>query len=110
MKTIQHKVDTEFFEGSVEIQVPTYIERLRIMKELNFKVVDGKVETNEDTLEKMAKQVEKLGTFVKSVNIKVKKSGEIISSLDDLGFYNEGATVIMELSAYISRGLSLGNA
>jgi len=110
VKIIQHKVDNEFFEGMIEISVPSYVERLRIMKELNFKVVDGKVETNEDTLEKMALQVEKLGTFVKSVNVKMKKSGGNITSLDELGFYNEGATVIMELSGYISRGLSLGNA
>lgn len=110
MKIIQHKVDTEFFEGTVEIDVPSYVERLRIMKELNFKIVDGKVETNEDTLEKMAKQVEKLATAVKSVNLKLKKSGEEIKTIDELGFYSEGAAVIMGLSGYITSGFTLGNA
>lgn len=109
MKLIEHKVDNEFFEGTVKLTVPSYVERLRIMKELNFKVVDGKVESNEDTLEKLAMSVEKLEKFIKEVLIKVKSTGEILTSVDDLGAFQEGAVVISELTAYLSRGVALSN-
>lgn len=108
---ITHKVDNEFFSGSIEISVPTYSERLRIMKELQFKVQeDGSVEKSSDSLEQSAKFVEKLGQYIKKVDLKIKKNSESISSFDTLGMYAEGASLIMELTPYISRGLTLGNA
>lgn len=111
MKVVEHKVSNEHFEGSVSISVPSYSERLRLMKSLNFKVAeDGKVEANEDTLEKIACSVDKLSEHVKSVSIKVKSSGESINSLDDLGVYQEGAQVLSDLTVYLTRGLTLGNA
>lgn len=109
MKLIEHKVDNEFFEGTVKLTVPSYSDRLRIMKELNFKVVDGRVESNEDTLEKLALSVDKLTTYVKEVCVQVKKTGEILTSLDDLGMYQEGAVLLSELTAYLSRGATLSS-
>ena len=109
MKTVIHKIDNEFFEGTVEITVPSYPERLRNMKILNFVVTEGKVESNGDTLEKIALGVEMITKNVKAVSIKVKKTGEMIDNLDDFGIYAEASPILSELVAYLSRGMTLSS-
>lgn len=108
MKVITHKVDNEFFEGSVEMSIPSFSERMKILKEINYKSESGQVDASSDNLDKFSKSVEKVKELVGSVNIKIKSSGEEIKTLDDLSYYNEGTAVLVELTGLMQSGISLG--
>jgi len=88
------------FKGSVEIQVPTYKERLEILKGLDIK----KDEIDISQGHKMIALVEK---HVSKVDLKAGK--ESYKSVEDLGYCREGTELINHIGSIVVSGIPLGN-
>ncbi|RLC38721.1 hypothetical protein DRH27_01580 [Candidatus Falkowbacteria bacterium] len=88
------------FKGYVELQIPTYKERMTITKEI---MVDGK----SSEVEQGIKLIDLVEKHVKTVNL---KCGELeIKTVDDLGYSKEGTELINNMSTIIIQGIPLGN-
>jgi len=87
------------FTGYVELQIPTYKERLTLVKEVGM--FDEKQAMN--NLDKMFEIVE---SRVKEV--KMKYGNEEFNSLDELSYYSEGSLIINECGKIILQGIPLG--
>lgn len=91
------------FSGFVEVEIPSYTERMDILKSLNFSDKDG---INVESGQKVIKLVEK---HVVNVSLSFGES-EKINSLEELGYYKEGTELINGISAIIVQGIPLGNS
>jgi hypothetical protein len=89
--------------GIIEIEIPTYKERLSLIKDLGFSSADE----GEEGLEKAKNLIEIVEKRVRKVEIKL-KNGEEIKSLEDLGYYKEGTLVINDIGRLIISGFELG--
>lgn len=89
------------FSGTVKVEIPTYKERLAIIKEMG---VDKAEDAGIDSALGLINLVEKR---VVSVNLKIGK--ESITSLDELSYYKEGSDIINDLGKVMISGISLGN-
>ena len=107
MKEIEYKVKSEGFSGSIILNLPSYKEKLAILKELKIKVgADGASAAEQDGMELVEKLYAKLESMVKSVDLKYDEVE--FKSLDDLGYYAEGQLVVSELQNLLTSGVSLG--
>lgn len=104
--------DHPVVSGYVEVKIPFYQERLRILKELDYQIgAEGKLEASSgDVFERMAKTVEVVQRFVSSVSLTVKEGGQQITSLDEVLSYDELQDLISPISLVIIRGLKLGKS
>lgn len=107
MRTIKYEPDVEGFSGYVELKVPKYSQRLRLLGKMGVKVSpDGTVEqAGDDSIEKMADLVDELEQYVEEVRLKF--GTKKIESYEDLQFYQEGAAIINGLINAIAQGISL---
>lgn len=101
IKTVDDLEVNNPFKGYVEIQIPTYKERLDIVKGLDF---DDKKQNGADAGKKVIDLVIK---HVKSVSLQYGE--EKITDLDELSYYKEGTELINGISAIIIQGIPLGN-
>jgi hypothetical protein len=90
--------------GVIEIEVPTYKERLTLIKTLGFNDETKKDKSFDSCLE-LVDIVEKR---VKSVNVSIEKSADKITNLEDLGYYKEGAEIINDIGRLIISGFGVG--
>lgn len=103
--TIQDCNDKEVklpMSGEIELEVPTYKERLTLIKTLGF--TESELDKSFDKCMGLVDIVEKR---IKSVNIKL-DTGEEIKTLEDLGYYREGAEIINDLGRLIISGFGVG--
>lgn len=106
MKQLEFIPKTEGFTGSIVIDVPSYKEKLAILKEVGIKVSKDGVDNGSDPMELVEKLYAKMEGLVKSVDLKY---GEVeFKCLDDLGYYAESQAVIQELQAVLTGGMALG--
>lgn len=106
MKQLEFIPKTEGFSGSIVLEIPSYKEKLAILKEVGVKVGKDGVDSGSDPMELVGKLYAEMEKRVKSVNLKY---GEVeFKSLDDLGYYAESQAVIQELQAILTGGMSLG--
>ena len=99
MKTYEYVPTHDRFKGKIELEIPTYKERLALVKEVG--IMDEK--TAMDNLDKMFEVVEKR---VKKVEIEL--DTQKINSLDELSYYQQGALIINELGQILIQGIPLG--
>ena len=99
----------EPFEGSAKIELPKYTQRLKYIKECNFKVnADGEVDASTDQLDALMSMVEVAKKHISDVDI---KCGEIhAKSFDDLEDFVEFDSLIPELASTVLNGGRVGNA
>jgi hypothetical protein len=91
--------------GTVEVEIPTYKERLNLIQELGFNSGESE-DKNLDRAKNMIKEVEKR---IKSISIKL-DNGEEVNSLEDLGYYKEGSLVINHIGKMIISGFEVGKS
>ena len=91
------------FEGSVEIEMPTYPERIKLIKEHGLHKVsdDNAIDQAEKMLDIVAKRVKSVTLFF---------GGEAIDNLDELGMSAEGAAVINDIGKTLISGYRLGKS
>ena len=108
MKLFEYK-PKKHFEGMITIKVPQYKERIKLLKECNFKLgKEGDLESGEgqfDSIEKMIEVTEKHIEKVALVH-----GGEEINSVEDLGYYAEGTELLNEVGGLILNGFTLGKS
>jgi hypothetical protein len=98
----------DLFEGSIEISIPKYKERLDLVKRLNVNSKDGEISVEQFENISMVRDI--VGEFVTKVELVVKESGQQISCLDDLEYYESFNEILGHLSGVLFNGIKLGNA
>ena len=83
------------FEGEIEIEIPTYKERLNLVKDSGF-------DTEKPGIEDGLKMLELVEKRVRSVNCCIED--QPVTSLDDIGYYQVGSLVINAIGRYIMGG------
>lgn len=107
MKQFIYKVKEKGFSGEIVLDVPSYKEKLAIIKSLNMKVSkDGIEEASVDPMEMAEKLFETMEKYVKKVDLEY--AGEKFSSVDELGYYEVGQKVIQEIQHVLTNGMALG--
>ena len=108
MKELKYEVKAKGWSGHVMIDMPSYKEKLAILKEVNIKVgAGGAVASDDNAMEMVEKLYAKMEKLVKAVDL-VHEGGTEVKSLDDLGYYAEGQEVIQEIQGVLTQGISLG--
>ena len=106
MKEMTYKVKADGWKGTVVINMPSYKEKLAILKEMKIKVGANGAEAVDDPMEFAERLFEKAESMVKSVDLSF--GGEKFKDLDSLGYYAEGQAVLNELQGILTQGISLG--
>lgn len=106
MKLFEY-IPKKHFEGSIVLKVPQYKERLKLLKECNFKLSkDGEVANNNEQFDSIEKLTDITEKHIEKVNLT--HNGQEIKSVEDLGYYAEGVELINEVGGLILNGFSLG--
>jgi hypothetical protein len=108
-KTIDGTVIPTPFKGSVKIKVPKYTDRLRLMKECNFKVrADGQIDPNTDMIDQAIKMVEVAKKHVLEVDLVRDEDKERFTDFESLEYDSDGSEVINEIANFVMSGGRLG--
>ena len=89
------------FSGFVKVQIPTYKERIALIKQQGFAEKDG--------IDAGAELIEIVDKYVEEVELKHDATGTIYECVEDLGYSREGAALINEIGKTILQGMPLGN-
>jgi hypothetical protein len=89
------------FGGSVTLMIPTYVERLEIAQHIAGKEKEGK-----EGIDAAKRMISSVKERVKNVDLIY--GGEAITDFDELSYYEEGAALINELGAMLTKGARLG--
>jgi len=99
------------FTGTVKLDMPGALERIRLVKNLNFKVEQTENKTALDTNDQVD-MAEKMLTVVsdrlKEVDLK-HNSGKEIKTREELEIYTEAMELLSHLSNILLQGVQLGN-
>lgn len=101
---------TAGFTGTMTINVPTYSEKLGLMKELGLNFTkEGEINLAEveerGYLSMMEIALSKVNGYIKDAKLKF---GDKEINKDDLEYYEECMPLIMEVFMFLVKGLSLG--
>ncbi len=103
------KIDPKF-EGFVEIDLPKYIQRLKYLKDANFKINEkGEVANSAGGLDTTIFAVELAEKHIKKVELKHVETGDEMKKVDDLQFHPEGGEILTEIGFLVLNGPALGN-
>jgi hypothetical protein len=106
MRTIKinpDSINNEIYSGWVEVELPEYVQKIRSLRELKFKIDDkGEMIPCEDKLE----QLELMGTLARKVIISAeitrKEDGKVFDK-EDIFYSNDFQALIVEATtAYMS--------
>lgn len=98
------------FEGYVLIKVPSYVERMENLKEMNFNISEnGDVEINEATYESLVKMGVAAKKFCITMELVHKKTKKKFNSLEELEPYSEYQEIVTDIVSIVAQGVSLGN-
>ena len=95
--------------GKLELAIPTYRERLKMIKECNFKLdSEGQVTVGVDSIDSMVKMLEVCIPYFKKVDV---KHGEKIhaKSFEDLEQYSEFDGLLSDAASSVMNAGRLGN-
>jgi hypothetical protein len=109
----EFKVTTENANGKVQVRVPNYVERLKILKELNLNVADsGETEIGNSKMDTIILLVEKLEKFIQEIDIEIKHGDTATRITTYEGMINEPLLdgFIAEISTSLINPDVLGNA
>lgn len=108
MREFDFTPKSEVFKGTIKVRVPSYKERVGLMKELNIKFnSNGSLDLSEG-VDLFGLLADKIEQFVVAVDLKCGKHN--FSSIEDLSYYAEGSEVVNELIAVLMNGMSLGKS
>jgi hypothetical protein len=97
------------FEGIVKLKVPSYYERLELIKKVNFQSNEkGEVENNKHYIDSLIKLAMLTKDFIKEVDVLRVEDGFKYVSFDDLSFDKDGSLLIEEIGHAVLNGISLG--
>lgn len=97
------------FEGVIKVKVPKYCDRLKLMKDANFKISStGEIDPTVDLLEQAMKMVEIAQSHTESVKLKRVDDGFEIKSFEDLEYDKDGSDLINEIANFVIGGGRLG--
>lgn len=113
MLEIKFDPKTEGFSGHLAVLVPSYIEKLRMMKQIGIKVnKEGQVDmanfNDLDVIEKAEIVLINVIPLIKSVDLKYGEHE--IKDVKSLEHYDECLPVLMEVFSFVCQGLSLGKS
>lgn len=97
------------FGGQVLVKVPMHLERMKLIQELSYKTnAAGEVETNnENAIESTKKALAIVEKYVSIVDLFVKETNEPIKTIEELGYYEDGVKVMMQISGLVMGGIKL---
>jgi hypothetical protein len=93
--------------GTIEIEVPKFKERMKILKDMNISVGDDATVESSKLLDQTEMIIDLVSSKIKKVNLSVK--GHKFNSVDDLEYYEFFQGIMSELSQVLMKGISLGN-
>lgn len=105
-KVIEYKPETEGFEGYIKIDMPSYSERLKCLKDINFKVKDGQVAASSDGIETLLGLLDVAKPRVKEISIKF--NGETYTTWDELD--QNCGDLLNEIASLVMNGEKLGKS
>lgn len=110
MKLYKFVPKTSGFSGHLMISVPTFLERLDMLKQLGVEIgADGEAVSNTKLdLDLFRNLFAKVIDIVKEVDLKYEDTE--IKTVDELQVYAECMPVVMELVEVIKSGLTLGKS
>ena len=92
-------------EGIVEVDIPKYVQRLKYLKEANFKInSDGSVDQKTDSLGITIKAVELAEKHIKKVNLTVRGTDKKIKSVDEMQYSPECEMALTEIGFLVLNG------
>lgn len=96
------------FEGKVVVTLPLFAQKLKYIKECNFKTnKKGEVEVGLEQLDSLIKMIEIAEKHIKSVEM---KCGDIVAkSWEDLNSNPEFEPIIPEIATLVINGGQMGN-
>lgn len=98
----------EGFEGTIKIKVPLARDRLKFLKEVNFKMNEaGEMDISIDDAEKISKMIEIASQYVIDCSIKHIESGTEFKTFEDLESDSDLTNLCIEIGAKILGGFSL---
>lgn len=106
MKEITYVPKTEGFSGEILLNVPSYKERMALLKGLGVKMGPDGATSMDDQLEMAEKMLAKFSTLVLKVDLKYED--QVFTDIEELSYYKEGQDVIQELQGVLTNGLTLG--
>lgn len=103
--------DKSPISGSVEVNIPTCSERLRLISKLKLKV-DKQSNTilndTTDGLEIVADSIELLEPFIAKIDCEIKDSKEKIQTFHELCLFDECQVILIKASTEMVKGITLG--
>lgn len=112
-KDIDGKEKESSFKGSIKVRIPTYPERLRLIKEMNFKFNEqGKLDAQADLIELSLRFSEIAEKYTENVDLYRMIKGQKLEykSLEELGYDSEGVPLITEVGKMVINGIQLGES
>lgn len=104
------KVADSKLEGTVEVEVPKYIQRLKYLKDANFKInSDGSVGNDVDNLDLTIRAIELAEKHIKKVDLTVVETGEKIKSVEEMQYSPYCEQPLTEIGFLVINGPQLGN-
>ena len=107
----RYEVQKPYAKGVIEVEIPNYIARKTMFKQLGVKVTDeGKVTiTGGDHIDLLIKMAENAGKHVKSIDIEL-DGGAKITSFEQLLDSPYCDKIVEEISGIVLQGVSLGES
>lgn len=112
---------TEGFSGYLMIAIPSFVEKMTLMKSLGLEIkrvehedgkdsfeIDQKNFESIDMLEKLAMIYEVVLPRIKKVDLKY--GDKVVNDVEYLKYYDECIPVLSEVFAFLCQGLSLGKS
>jgi len=95
------------FKGIVQLKMPKYLERMKLMKKCNFNTSNGKDEKT-DGLDSMEKLIQISLDHIHSVKLIRIDDEREFNCIDDLEYDVEGSSLLNEIGQKIIGGARLG--
>lgn len=107
-KLVKETIKTEF-EGKVSIEVPKYVQRMKYLKECNFKIGEGsQVQMGMESMDSIVKMIELAPKHVKNVSLSHMKSGDKFKKWEDLEEDYRCDQILNQIASVIVNGPQLG--
>lgn len=102
----EYTPEVDGFKGTVKLKLLTYKEKLQKQQDLGLKIDKNGEVVIEDLGKASSKLIENINKHI--VNCNLSYDGVGFTSLDELGYYEEGLVVVLDIAKFLMRGPVLG--
>jgi len=96
-------------QGTIEIRLPKYTERLKYLRDCQFEINEaGEVEVSNGMLDSTIKMIEIAEKHVEKVDL-VNEMSQEIKSFEQMEYHPECELILQELGQIMLNGVQLGN-